>query len=101
MTRLAIKQIKQIDNHHFHIEWNDGTSGSYHLADLQKRCPCAGCVDEMTGKRKATAPEVLVDVRAKIIKNVGRYALKIEFTSGCSAGIYEFTMLRPQLQMNR
>jgi DUF971 family protein len=95
MLRLAIKQIKQLDNHHFQIEWNDGASCKYHLGTLQKNCPCAGCVDESTNMRKPIAtPVPLEEVRAKSIKNVGRYALKIQFTFGCSTGLYDFPMLR-------
>ncbi|MBA3602716.1 MAG: DUF971 domain-containing protein [Parachlamydiaceae bacterium] len=97
MLRLAIRQIKQIDNHHFQIEWNDGAMITYHLKKLQKNCPCAGCVDESTGIRRSTAlPKSLIseEVRARSINSVGRYALKVQFTSGCSAGIYDFAMLR-------
>ena len=97
MLRLAIKQIKQIDNHHFQIDWNDDTTATYHLDKLQKNCPCAGCVDESTNIRKPLATEMSLiaeEVRAKSIKSVGRYALKIQFTSGCSAGIYDFEFLR-------
>ncbi len=98
MLRIAIRQIKQIDNHHFQIEWNDGVMSTYHLEKLQKNCPCAGCVDETTNIRRAAAtatqPLVSEEVRAKSINSVGRYALKVQFTSGCSAGIYDFAMLR-------
>ena len=63
MLRLAIKQIKQIDNHHFQIEWSDDTNAIYHLDKLQKNCPCAACVDESTNIRKPLATE-LIDLYA-------------------------------------
>ncbi len=93
MQRLAIRQIKQIDNHHFQIEWSDGLSNTYHLTELQKNCPCAGCVDE-TNMRRSAPPLALQEVRAITVKSVGRYALKIQFTSGCSSGIYDYALLR-------
>lgn len=93
MPQIAIRQIKQVDNYHFQIEWSDGVAKIYRLEDLQKRCPCAGCVDEATGERKSTASVVSQEVRAKAIQSVGRYALKIQFTSGCSTGLYDFSML--------
>ncbi len=92
MSQIVIRQINQIDNHHFQIEWSDGVSKIYNLSELQQRCPCAGCVDGATGQRR---PHVVVhpEVKAVTIHSVGRYALKIQFTSGCSAGIYHFEML--------
>lgn len=90
---ISIKDIEQIDNHTFHITWCDGIKNQYRLSDLQKICPCAGCVDETTGKRIASKP-IDENVRAIGIQSVGRYALKIKFTSGCSTGIYSYSLLR-------
>lgn len=91
---LAIKKIKQIDNYHFEIEWSDGIKASYRLSNLQNCCPCASCVDEMTLERKASTPPADKNVRAKTIQSIGRYAIKIDFTSGCSSGIYSYQLLR-------
>jgi DUF971 family protein len=97
---ISINDIKQIDNHHFQIVWNDGTTGLYRLSDLQKNCPCAGCVDEFTGQRIAPSQSVDENVRAINIQSVGRYALKIKFTSGCSTGIYSYQTLKSMEQVN-
>lgn len=94
---LAIRNIKQVDNYHFQIEWIDNVIGTYRLNVLQRLCPCAKCMDEATGRRRASAPEPQMDVRAKRICSVGRYALKITFTSGCSTGIYDYDLLRSLL----
>ena len=90
---LSIKTLTQKDNHTFTIEWGDGLVRHYRLSDLQKTCPCAGCVDEMTGNRRSSNLYVDDNVRAKRIFNIGRYALKIEFASGCSSGIFSFDRL--------
>ncbi len=82
-----ILSIYQKDNTTFTIEWLDGTITHHRLADLQKNCPCVRCQDE---KREPNAEEV----SARRIFSVGRYALKIEFTTGCSKGIYSFAMLK-------
>lgn len=95
---LAIKSIKQKDNDTFSIVWNDQREQDFHLRDLQKSCPCANCVDEGTGQRLLDPKSVKEDVRAIAIRNVGRYGLQIQFTSGCSMGIYSFEMLR-QMRM--
>ena len=93
MKPLMIKRIEQKDAHSFLIEWSDGLVKAYRLSELQKKCPCAGCVDEATGERRLDAATVDEDVRASRIVSVGRYALRIFFTSGCSNGIYSFDFL--------
>lgn len=92
--RLNIRQIKQVDNHSFQIEWSDGALCTYRLSELQQCCPCARCVDESTNERRNSAPAVSEHVKAKTIQSVGRYALRIQFTEGCSSGIYNFNFLR-------
>ena len=87
------KKIQQLDNFTLQITWNDDISSNYRLSDLQKKCPCAQCVDEKTGQRLTNETTVKEDVRAKKIFSVGRYALRIEYTSGCSTGIYDYDSL--------
>lgn len=91
---IFVRMLKQKDNHTFTIEWSDGMVRDYRLSELQFRCPCAKCYDVVSGTRLEGAKKIDPDVRATIIKNVGRYALQIKFTSGCSTGIYSFGMLR-------
>lgn len=50
------------------------------FSDLQERCPCARCV----GKERPSDPDLSVTG----IERVGRYAVRFQFTSGCSQGIY-------------
>ncbi len=38
---------------------------------------------------KGEARQIDPEVKAKRITSVGRYALRIDFTSGCAAGIYD------------
>lgn len=89
-----VRKIFQKDNHSFTIEWNDGCTVSYRLSDLQKLCPCAACIDEVTGKRILDINSVKENLKAIRISSVGRYALRIQFSSGCSNGIYDFDFLR-------
>ncbi|MEI8366264.1 MAG: DUF971 domain-containing protein [Parachlamydiaceae bacterium] len=90
---ILIKTIRQQDNCHFVIEWSDGSSKNYRLGDLQRNCPCAKCYDPGTGKQVCSETDLDPNVRAIQIKSVGRYALKVQFASGCSRGIYSFSML--------
>lgn len=90
---IGVRALRQMDNHTFAIDWTDGTTSKYRLSDLQKRCPCANCVDEATGQRRTT--QLTSDnIKAVAIRNVGRYALQIQFSQGCSTGIYSFEMLK-------
>jgi ATP-binding protein involved in chromosome partitioning len=91
---FLIKHLEQKDNHAFSIVWNDDKAQTFHLSELQKMCPCANCRDEQTGEILLDPQTVKSDVRALFIRSVGRYALQIQFTSGCSTGIYSFDMLR-------
>ena len=88
---VFIRKIEQMDNHSFTIEWNDGLNQRYHLDKLQELCPCAACHQD--GKL-SNQYGVQSTVKAARIVSAGRYALRIEFTSGCSLGIYDFDLLR-------
>lgn len=90
---VFVQTISQKDNHTFTLIWSDGTIYDYRLSELQKRCPCANCYDETTGKRLLNESAIRPDTRAVRITSVGRYALRVQFTAGCSAGIYCFDML--------
>ncbi|HSX11868.1 MAG TPA: P-loop NTPase [Rhabdochlamydiaceae bacterium] len=79
-----IKNIQQGDTH-FTIEWEDGAITSYSYQELQKQCPCASCQNQS---------HLNLAVSATGISYVGRYGLKIGFTSGCTKGIYSLAFLR-------
>ncbi len=76
------------------IRWKDGAVSTLAPRFLRVRCPCAGCVDEMTGKRTLRSENVAPDVYPLAIRYVGRYALKFEWSDGHSTGIYPFRYLR-------
>lgn len=94
VTTYRIEEIKQKDNHTFTIKWTDGVEKDYRLSDLQKRCPCANCVDEASGVRVVNPETIDESVKARKISSVGRYAIRVDFTSGCSLGIYSYEDLR-------
>lgn len=91
---VFVSAIEQVDDYCFSIVWSDGKKNVYRLSDLQRHCPCAACCDDQTGQRRQSAPPVDQNVKAKKIISVGRYALSIQFVSGCSMGIFDFSYLR-------
>lgn len=95
---VFVKRIWQLDRQRFAIEWTDNTCREYHLRELQEQCPCAACHDETTGQRSSKASPVQEDVSAKAIRSVGHYALRIDFSTGCSNGIFRFDKLYPMGQ---
>lgn len=90
MTTRAvfIKKIWQLDNTRFAIQWTDASVKAYALADLQRQCPCAACKE-----RKADELPISDELRANAIRSVGRYALRVDFSTGCSNGIFHFDRL--------
>jgi len=88
----TVQEIWQADERTLCIVWNDQTHSQYDVVQLRKLCPCAQCVNEMTGERR----DLPVDpsVRPVDITSVGHYALQIQFSDGHRTGIYSFDSLR-------
>lgn len=95
---LFVRQIWQKNNETFSIQWNDGVVQDFRLCDIQRSCPCAHCRDDITGKSLIDPQKIPENLKAVTIRSVGRYALRIQFTSGCSAGIYSFDRLRNNMR---
>lgn len=82
------------DGRRLRIAWEDGHVSTYEPRRLRLACPCAGCVDEMTGERMLTDEMVPPGVYPEEIRYVGRYALQFFWSDGHSTGIYPFEYLR-------
>ncbi len=76
------------------IEWSDGTETRYGAAELRRKCPCAGCIDEWTGAKRLDENSVTDELAFRHISIVGRYALNFHFTDGHDTGIFSFAYLR-------
>ncbi len=82
------------DEQRLRIRWEDGAVHEYVPREVRLLCPCAGCVDEMTGVR-TLRPEMVDDgVYPTAIHYVGRYALQFVWSDGHSTGIYTWEYLR-------
>lgn len=91
---LPVVKVSHTDPRFLSIEWKDGAFSKIRFSTLQKICPCARCVDEMKGTRLSNPSHISEELTAEGIEMVGRYGIKISFTSGCSTGIYSFECLR-------
>lgn len=88
---LGIKKIWQEDDKHLGIVWGDDRRTLFDVVELRRKCPCASCVDELTGER--IVGDISESTRPVEINSVGRYAMSIKFSDGHSTGIYSFDYL--------
>ncbi|MEM7390937.1 MAG: DUF971 domain-containing protein, partial [Verrucomicrobiota bacterium] len=77
------------------IECPDGPDLTIPAAELRRRCRCAYCVEELTGKQILKAEDVPDDVYPLSITPMGNYAVGISWSDGyCkSSSIYPYTTL--------
>ena len=72
----------------------DGRRDDFDVRDLRLACPCALCVEEMSGRPLLDPKNVLADVAPRTISSGGNYAITIGWNDGHSTGIYSFKHLR-------
>lgn len=77
------------------VEWDTaGHTWLYPARELRLACPCAACVEEMTGRRLVRPETVAGDVRPEVLSLVGAYGLRVRWSDGHDTGIYPFELLR-------
>ena len=91
---LEPRGLSQLGPSRLGIEWNDGHKSEHDVRTLRLACPCAQCVDEMTGRKILDDRSVPADVKPIEISPVGRYALHIEWNDGHRTGMYTYDSLR-------
>ncbi len=76
------------------LEWDQsGHVALYPARHLRLACPCAECVEEMSGRPLLQPAHVPLDIRPVSVSLVGSYGIKITWSDGHSTGIYTFAML--------
>jgi ATP-binding protein involved in chromosome partitioning len=76
------------------IAWKDGQVTTLAARGLRLACPCASCVDEMTGRPLLDPGSVAEDVSIVDTDLVGRYAFQFKFSDEHDTGIFTFPNLR-------
>ncbi len=77
------------------IDWDGaGHRALYPARALRLACPCAECVEEMSGRPLLDPGAVARDVRPAALALVGAYGLRISWSDGHGTGIYTFDRLR-------
>lgn len=80
------------------IDWPDGHRSLYPHRFLRAQCPCAHCIEEMTGRRLVFFQDIDPAVRALDWMEVGTYALAFLYSDAHDTGIYPFDLLRSLCQ---
>lgn len=76
------------------IEWDEqGHEGFYPARSLRLACPCAGCVEEVSGRPLLDPDRVPADIRPLSLALVGAYGLRVHWSDGHATGIYTFEQL--------
>jgi DUF971 family protein len=93
MTTPTPKVIRRSDPSRIEIEWSDGSTSAFSTPELRGLCPCARCVDELSGVRRHDPASVPADLTHSDVALVGSYALTLRFSDGHHTGIYPFAYL--------
>lgn len=99
---VTATHIAPNDQNQMVVKFSTGESFAIPYLDLRFECPCATCVDEITGKRTLKRETLSPLVRPKSVEPVGNYGIKITWSDNHSTGMYHFDRLyhlgRLQLQ---
>jgi DUF971 family protein len=82
------------ERHELVIAWPGGQRAVVPAARLRDACPCAGCVEEGTGRKILDPRSIPADIRPLAVEPVGSYAIQIRWSDGHSTGIYTWQTLR-------
>lgn len=95
-TELQVKpvEIGRSGSHDIRIDWQDKHQSVFPARFLRLKCPCAMCVDELTGEVRLQEASVPEEVHPLSVQISGHYALAINWSDGHRTGIYPFRMLR-------
>lgn len=81
------------------VEWRDGMIAHYPFFYLRDVCPCASCVDEISGKKVLDSNNIPEDIHIVNAQYVGNYALRVTWSDNHDTGLYSFRFLREALDL--
>lgn len=77
------------------IDWDQaGHTGFFPARWLRLACPCAACVDEVSGRPLLDPAAVPEDVKPTRLALVGAYGIRVTWSDGHGTGIFTFERLR-------
>ncbi|MEO5825011.1 MAG: DUF971 domain-containing protein [Gemmatimonadales bacterium] len=75
------------------VVWQEGHVGRFEARALRLACPCAGCVDEMSGRPLLDPETVPMDIAPLQVELVGGYAIRVRWSDGHGTGMQTFGWL--------
>ncbi len=75
------------------FSWADGIEAQLSPDELRKACPCALCVNEVTGEPLLDPSTVSSQIQLLDMQPVGRYAYRLLFSDQHDSGIYRLEQL--------
>ena len=82
------------DERELTLTWSDGTTTAVGARRLRQYCPCAGCVEEWSGKRTFEIETIPQEMKVIEVHGVGNYALSFTFSDLHNTGIYQWEYLK-------
>ena len=82
------------DQGEFVITWPGGRVAILPAFTLRDLCPCAGCIEEGTGRKILDPSTIPLDIHADRIDPVGSYAIQVRWSDGHDTGLYTWEQLR-------
>ena len=76
------------------VRWADGGETRVAYRALRQSCPCAVCVDELTGERVLDPDSIPLTIGIEGCEEVGLYGLRIYWTDQHQTGIFTWDRLR-------
>lgn len=80
------------------IIFKDGLHARYDYHLIRCSCPCAACVDELTGEKILDDETIPADIHPVDSEYVGNYALRIKWSDGHDSGLFRFADFRDRFE---
>lgn len=93
-TLTAKSIVLSADQRALTMTWSDGSTTVVDARKLRQYCPCAGCVEEWSGKRTFEVETIPVETKIIEVQGVGNYALMFTFGDLHNTGIFQWEYLR-------
>jgi len=87
--KIPVK-ISPMNSESFKIDYSDSESYALPYFQLRFFCPCASCIDEMSGKRILKESSIPKDIKPIAVIPVGQYALQVKWSDGHQTGLFHF-----------
>lgn len=93
-TAIGAIGLRRTNPRTLSVLWQDGRQADFDVRDLRLACPCAQCVEEMSGRVLLDPTKVRPDIVPVLVTSVGSYGITIKWNDGHSTGIYSYERLR-------